>query len=159
MWATGWNEYGQLGDGSITDWMNYTQVVSSGAKNVAAGRRHTMMLKQDGSVWSTGHNLYGQLGDGPTRCSKMFVRVIAEGAKAVAAGTFHSMVLKQDGSIWATGSNKNGQFGDGSTINKDTFARLAPFANGSWHDIAHVDVCILVSLVLQLLRCAVFFAL
>ena len=131
VWATGCNEYGQLGDGSIVDRMNYTQVVSSGVKSIAAGRRHSMILKQDGSVWATGNNLYGQIGAGPATHSNVFVQVLNDGVKAVAAGYYHNMVLKQDGSVWVTGSNKFGQLGDGSTENKNVFDKLAPFDNGS----------------------------
>ena len=130
VWATGWNKYGQLGDGSTTDRTIYVEVVSGGAIAIAAGTRHTMMLKEDDSVWITGHNEYGQLGTGQTTNSHVFVQVIPDGAQAIAAGGFHSMVLKQDGSVWATGSNKYGQFGDGSTTSRNFFIRLAPFGNG-----------------------------
>ena len=114
--------------------MNYVQVVLSGAKAVAAGGRHSMVLKHDESVWATGHNLYGQLGDGSTDHANVYVEVISSGVKAVAAGAFYSMVLKHDGSIWATGSNKDGQFGDGSTKSEKIFVRLAPFGDGAGHD-------------------------
>ena len=30
-WATGWNKYGQLGDGSLNDKINFVKVVSGGA--------------------------------------------------------------------------------------------------------------------------------
>ena len=60
----GMSEYGQLGDESTTDQINYVQVVSSRAKAITAGSQHSMMLKQHGSVWVTDHNGYGQLGDG-----------------------------------------------------------------------------------------------
>ena len=37
VWATGWNRFGQLGDGGTTDGTNYVQVVSGDPKAVAAG--------------------------------------------------------------------------------------------------------------------------
>ena len=131
VWATGWNQNGQLGDGSTTDRIIYVEVVSSGAKSIAAGKRHSMMLGKDGSVWATGYNEFGQLGTGSTMQSRVFVQVISEGAMTVAAGALHSMVLKQDHSVWATGSNKDGQFGDGSTISQQSFfTRLTIFGDG-----------------------------
>ena len=36
----------------------------AGAKAIAAGRRHSMVLKEDGTVWVTGYNREGQFGDG-----------------------------------------------------------------------------------------------
>ena len=32
-------------------------------KGIAAGWRHSMVLKNNGDVWTTGENRYGQLGD------------------------------------------------------------------------------------------------
>ena len=140
VWATGWNQYGQLGDGSREQRVDYTQVVSSGATLVAAGSQHSLMLKLDGSVWSTGNNEYGQLGTGSTGNSLVFMQVILDGATSIAAGDFQSMVLKQDGSVWATGSNRQGiQFGDGSTEIKTTFVKLAIFGNGSLNHYVYLD--------------------
>ena len=135
VWATGFNAYGQLGDGSTIDSTNYIQVMSSGArggvKTIVAGSRHSMVLKQDSSVWATGHNELGQLGDGSIINKHIFKQVIASGVQVVAAGHFHSMVAKEDGSIWATGSNEYDQFGDPSISSKKFFVRLTPFNNGS----------------------------
>ena len=64
-WATGRNNYGQLGDGSKDSTETFVKVVSGGVQFVAAGGRHSLLLK-DGSVWATGYNKYGQLGDGST---------------------------------------------------------------------------------------------
>ena len=108
----------------------YVQVISQSAKAVSAGRRHSLMLKQDGSVWATGYNRHGQLGDGSTISTHVYRQVISGGAKAVAAGAFHSMVVNQDGSIWVTGSNQYGQFGDGTRTSQNKFVRLIPFVNG-----------------------------
>ena len=63
LWATGYNGYGQLGDGSTTSRNTFEQVLT-GVQAVAAGDFHTMAVKQDGSLWATGRNYYGQLGDG-----------------------------------------------------------------------------------------------
>ena len=74
LWATGYNGFGQLGDGTTTDRKNFVQV-SESVKAVAAGRYHTMMLKQDGSLWAAGWNEYGQLGYGTTTDSHNFAKV------------------------------------------------------------------------------------
>ena len=128
VWATGWNKYGQLGDGSTNDKTKYIRVVSIGEKAivvaVAAGHIHSIVLKQDGSVWAAGRNYNGQLGDGSRSDRKSFVNVMSSGAADVAAGGSHSMVLKQDGSVWTTGYNEYGQLGDGTTTDRDKYAQV-----------------------------------
>ena len=106
--------YGQLGDGSTVDRTAFVQVVPSDAQTIAAGSRHSLVLKLDGTVWATGYNMYGQLGDGSATSRETFVEVVPSGAIGIAAGVHHSMVLKRDHSLWFTGSNKYGQFGDGT---------------------------------------------
>ena len=65
VWATGRNEYGQLGDGSNTDRSSFVQIFSGGVKAVATGFSHSMVvLEADDTVWSVGYNYNGQLGDG-----------------------------------------------------------------------------------------------
>ena len=100
---------------------NLEKVVSVGAKAVATGSGHSIMVRDDGSVWSTGMNIYGQLGDGSNTDRDRFVQVIASYVRSVTAGAEHSLVLKRDWSVWATGFNMYGQLGDGSTIDSNEF--------------------------------------
>ena len=132
VWATGENEYGQLGDGSATLKSSFVQVVPSGCKSIAAGYDHSLVLKQDGSVWATGMNNFGQLGHGSKPSTSVFVQVIANGTQAVAAGDWHSMVLKDDESLWSTGANLYGQLGIGSMVSKKTFERVLLSIDGTW---------------------------
>ena len=120
LWATGWNAYGQLGDGTSEDKSTYVKVASA-VKNIAAGSRHSVILKLDGSVWTTGYNMYGQLGHGSTQNSDVFVQAIPGGVIVICAGYHHTMVLKRDDTVWAAGSNIFGQFGDGTTLSKRKF--------------------------------------
>ena len=121
------------------------QVIPSGAKTIAAGSYHSMVLKQDGSVWATGQNNCGQLGDGTTTQRSSFVQVVRRysvfinvgGAEGIAAGYDHSMVLK-DGSVWATGRNNFGQLGlEKRKALSHSFVRVIPsgvqaVATGDW---------------------------
>ena len=131
VWATGWNMYGQLGDGTTADTDVY-HLVFNYAKAIAAGTRHTIVLKLDGSVWTTGYNRYGQLGDFSGSQREIFFPVISSGAKAVAAGGFHSMVLKDDGTLWTAGCNQYGQLGNAGAyvMAVNTFVRVADIDEG-----------------------------
>ena len=73
----GWNNFGQLGDGSKSGKTRFFQVISSGM--------HNMVLNQYGSVWTTGRNYNGQLGDGLKIDRINFVKVMSSGAMDVAA--------------------------------------------------------------------------
>ena len=121
VWATGWSASGQLGDGvsGIGSFRSIPVQVLGNAQAVAAGGRHSLFLKVDGSVWATGSNSYGALGDGTTNLRNTPDQV-ATGMKAVAAGEFHSIFLKTDNTAWTTGRNDYGQLGDGTTVNKST---------------------------------------
>ena len=101
-------------------------MLESGAKGVAAGEDHSIILKQDGNVWATGKNNFGQLGTGSAVPSTVYIQVVTNGVQAIAAGDWHSMVAKADGSLWATGANMYGQLGDGSTTKRNTFVRVMP---------------------------------
>ena len=52
-------------------------VVHAGAQAIAAGGRHSMVLKTDGTVWATGGNYWGQFGDGTTNDEHNLVKVLS----------------------------------------------------------------------------------
>ena len=78
VWVSGSNYLGQLGAGSIVrpkSLIMYVPVVAGGARAIAAGYFHSMILKRDGSFWATGSNSAGQLGDGSMTTKDTFIRV------------------------------------------------------------------------------------
>ncbi|MBI5237580.1 MAG: putative Ig domain-containing protein, partial [Deltaproteobacteria bacterium] len=144
VWAWGWNNYGQLGDGATID--RTTPVQVSGLTNVTAiagGAEHTIVLKNDGTVWAWGRNIYGQLGDGTTidRTTPVQVSTLTN-VNAIAGGGEHTIVLKNDGTVWAWGWNIYGELGDGTTIQRTTPVQVSGLTNvtaiaGGWlHTIA-----------------------
>jgi len=118
VWAWGGNEYGQLGDGTLT---------SHGAKRVtglpvyiagiSAGDAFTTVLSGDGAVWAWGYDTSGQLGNAPS--SSPVTRPVntiglGSGIIQLSAGGAHVLALKSNGTVLAWGNNQFSQLGIGS---------------------------------------------
>ena len=126
LWCWGDNEYGQLGDGTITGQSCQSQpckpfpvrVTALGTNVVQAGVGfyHACARKSDGTIWCWGDNEYGQLGDGTTNNSASPVQVAALGTTVagLAVGGYHTCAVKSDGTIWCWGNNSEGQLGNGT---------------------------------------------
>jgi len=130
VWAWGRNIQGQLGIGTICSCVRPTPINScgnlwraapvqvSGLSNIiaiASGGRHTVALRDDGTVWAWGNNQDGQLGDGTTINRHAPVQVNGlSNITAVAAGQSHTIALRNDNTAWAWGNNHLGQLGIGT---------------------------------------------
>ena len=124
LWTWGWNNYGQLGDGTIAHKSSPVQTIAGGTswKSVACGYYHTAAIKTDGSLWLWGHDTYGQLGDNTTAHKSSPIQTISSGTnwKSVACGYYHTAAIKLDGTLWGWGRNYYGNLGDGTTVYKSS---------------------------------------
>jgi alpha-tubulin suppressor-like RCC1 family protein len=119
VWIWGYNNVGQLGDGSTADVWSPVEVSGmngAGAIGIAAGYDHAVVVKTDGTVWTWGGNGNGQLGNGTTTPTVTPVQVSAmSGVEAVAAGVYDTVALKINNTVWTWGYNLYGQLGNGTS--------------------------------------------
>jgi alpha-tubulin suppressor-like RCC1 family protein len=114
LWAWGWNNFGQLGDGTTANRSTPVQVAGlSDVIAVSAGSRHSLALRADGTVWAWGSNsTVGLLGNDSDVNHSPPVQVRdLENIIAVSAGVNHSTAVRADGTVWAWGSNTFGTLG------------------------------------------------
>jgi len=119
----GWNESGQIGDGTTTNRLVPTDVtgLSSGVSAIAAGWHHTCALMTSGTVKCWGSNGSGQLGDGTTTDHPTPVDVNGlSDVQAIVAGADHNCALIAGGAIKCWGANGSGQLGDDTTADRST---------------------------------------
>jgi len=115
--AWGWNDDGQLGDGTTSD--RPSPVTVSGLTDIvaiAAGDRFSLALRRNGQVATWGANERGQLGDGTFDDHSLPVEVRdLTGVIAASTSTQHTLALLTDGTVRSWGWNADGQVGGGTT--------------------------------------------
>ena len=127
--AWGYNNYGQLGNNSLTNATSPVLVQRTGVlagkplAAIAAGGSHGLALCADGTLAAWGYNGSGALGNGTTTNSRVPVLVDQTGVlagrtvAAVVGGGSHNLALCADATLVAWGYNSNGQLGNDSTTN------------------------------------------
>jgi alpha-tubulin suppressor-like RCC1 family protein len=125
VWASGWNEFGQIGDNTLLERPLPVPVMENGSQianvqRIVAGSGHSLFLKYDGTVSAVGWNAYGQLGNGGTNDVQSTIKLrrdgeVISGVSQIAAGRYHSLLLLSDGKVLVTGRNGSGQLGVGNT--------------------------------------------
>lgn len=113
LWAWGYNNYGQIGDGTTTD--RHTPTQESGEDTdwakVKACDYFTLALKTDGTLWGWGSNGSGQLADDPSAFTSDPdpFEISADTDWAELACTKQtSFAIKNNGTLWGWGKNIDG---------------------------------------------------
>lgn len=147
LWVWGYNQFGSLGDNTLTHRSSPVQTVAGGTnwKSIAAKRGNTTAaIKTDNTIWGWGFNSQGQLGDGTLSNRSSPVQILLSNtgrqwARISAGGGL--MLVGKDGTLWISGLGGNGQLGNNTT----TFAASVPvqplsyvFAN-NWNKISLGD--------------------
>jgi alpha-tubulin suppressor-like RCC1 family protein len=151
--AWGFNGYGELGNGTITNSSTPVAVSLPSATTITAiagGLAHSLALTSANKVLAWGRNLEGQLGNGTTTNSSTPVVVSAiRAAVAISGGGYYSLAIQlpsvgSPGSAWAWGSNSYGQLGNGTTTDSSTPVAVSlpggttvtAIAGGIYHSLA-----------------------
>lgn len=130
-WGT--NDEGQLGNGpmgasgelGVYPPPSVTPVSVTGLREVvqiAAGMKHAVALRQDGTVWAWGRRDNGEIGDGPPKNLRPLKAVGAtrvpglEGITQIAVAASHNLALRSDGRVMAWGLNASGELGVGTRL-------------------------------------------
>jgi alpha-tubulin suppressor-like RCC1 family protein len=132
LWCWGYNEYGQVGDGSTTTRLSPVQVSALGnaVTDVSVGFWHTCAEKTDGSVLCWGHNEFGQLGTGTvTYNTPIQVTALGNSVAEVASGEDFTCARKTDGTLWCWGSNTSGALGNGTYVSQSTPVQVTTLGN------------------------------
>lgn len=125
VWAWGKNESGLLGSGSKTESYNPEQIICSGFSNIkaiAAGRSHSIALKEDSTVWTWGCNNLTPIQ------IKNFQNI-----QKITSGVSHSLALKDDGTVWDIDHDTNN---DPVPIKVNNLNDVKDIVAGGWEYIA-----------------------
>ena len=151
-YAWGYNQYGQLGNGTTGGYQTTPVMVRTPDRKtypdlpedftyvqVSTGNAHSLAVGSDGYVYAWGRNNYGQLGNNSRNDSKVPARVrdpanptdTSKGLKAtqISAGYSHSLAVGSDGYVYAWGYNDHGQIGNNSSNDSKVPARVRDPAN------------------------------
>ena len=100
---------GPLPQSSDTDWIS-----------VAAGDKHCLAVKANGTLWAWGDGTYGQLGDSNYFGGGWISFALQIGTnrlwRSVFASQYSSFAIAEDGTLWAWGLNKSTADAKGSVL-------------------------------------------
>lgn len=123
LYGSGYNYYGQLGQGDTLNDSTFTKVYGTngtGVSAVAVGTYHTMFIRNNGSLWAVGRNRYGEHGTGDTAMRVRYPASVMTEVSGVSTGNFLTMIIRSDGSLRTVGYNNFGQLGTGDMIDRWT---------------------------------------
>lgn len=120
VYAWGWNDQGQLGDGTKVDQTVPVRLHSPPGvtfKQLASGTFESFALASNGDLYSWGQRSDDRKPDSPHSDPAAMVRILRPDGVTftdIAAGAEHLLALTPDGKLYAWGDNSRGQLGIGT---------------------------------------------
>ena len=91
-------------------------------ERIGAGRNHTLIVNDDGSLWACGDNSHSQLGKKPSLfdCRQAKLKKVKgiPGIRAVCSGRLASFFIDNEDCVWVCGENTYGQLGVNKRANR-----------------------------------------
>jgi alpha-tubulin suppressor-like RCC1 family protein len=137
LWATGYNNHGELANGTYVSSEVLVQMTIPSGKTPIQVVSHTYfcaILMDDGSIYSSGLNQMGQFGMGGIggenhrsyNTLQQMINTTGKRPVQIECGFFCVAVLMEDGSVFSVGWNEYGLFGNGTNISSND---LTPMLN------------------------------
>jgi alpha-tubulin suppressor-like RCC1 family protein len=104
LWSWGSNQYGQVGNNTVSIQSSPVQIGTRLWLSASAGANHSMAIRSDGLLFGWGQNSSYQLGNNGLAYSNYW--------RMASPGYSHTMLIKADGTLWAVGGNTQGQLGN-----------------------------------------------
>ena len=123
LWGWGYNANGQVGDNTETNRSSPVSVIGGFTDwcHAAAGSRHSLGVRTNGTLWSWGKNNFGQLGDNTTVSKSSPVSVIGGFTNwCQVSATYQSLGVRTNGTLWSWGRADIGQLGDNTNVSKSS---------------------------------------
>jgi alpha-tubulin suppressor-like RCC1 family protein len=140
IFATGYNEYGQLGIGisgydSSSNLFLYMTIngttpisyVINAVNSNPVPFRHLVIVQENGTIYGAGSNSYGQLGNNNYSYNTLITitKPLVLIPQVISYGTYHTVILFSDGSIYGTGNNQYGQLGIGNNTSQNALVQMS----------------------------------
>lgn len=120
LWGYGTNQYGELGDNTVTGRNSFVKIGTNTWTDFDIAY-HSMAVRSDGTLWGWGYNLDGRVGDN-TAINRSSPVQIGTGTtwRQVTVGNGHTGAVKTDNTLWMWGYNGYGQLGHNNTTNRSS---------------------------------------
>lgn len=143
LWGWGQPLIGRLGlNNSIPLRSSPIQVgTDTNWSNVSAGDRHTIAVRNNGTLWSWGYANSGQLGLNATSAAGVGVSSPTQVGtltdwKVASAGYRFCAAIKSDGTLWSWGEAVNGKLGLNTTTNSNRSSPVQVGTATNWKSIS-----------------------